>query len=108
MIFDRNWPLSLGQITKRKSNLKLGFVLSTKLPTKTSQSGHFHFLKMFKANLRQDRLAQKIKKVDSLFLVWETLLWGIKSVQNIKNEGRSVAFVMGTFHKGVERLKSRN
>ena len=72
MIFGWNWPVFWKQITKRQLNIKLCFVLSRKLPIKTRQSGQFHFLKMLKANLLQDRLAQKIEKVDTLFSVWET------------------------------------
>ena len=51
MIFDPNWPLAVNQITKPKTNLKVCFVMSSKLPIKTKKSGQFHFLKMLKANL---------------------------------------------------------
>ena len=54
MIFDRNWPLAVNQITKPKTDLKLTFVMSAELPIRTKKSGHFHFLKMFKANLFQN------------------------------------------------------
>ena len=54
MIFDRNWPLAVNQITKRKTDLKLAFVMSAKLPITTNKSGQFHFLKMLKANLLQN------------------------------------------------------
>ena len=51
MIFDPNWPLAVSQITKPKTNLKVCFVMSTKLPIRTKKRGHFHFLKLFKTNL---------------------------------------------------------
>ena len=51
MIFDRNWPLAVNQITKPKTDIKLAFVVSVKLPLRTKESGQFHFLKMLKANL---------------------------------------------------------
>ena len=54
MIFDRNWPLAVNQITKPKTDLKLAFVMSAKLPIRTKKRGQFHFLKMFKANLLQN------------------------------------------------------
>ena len=54
MIFDRNWPLAVNQITKPKTDLKLAFVMSANLPIRTEKSGHYHFLKMLKANLLQN------------------------------------------------------
>ena len=54
MIFDKNWPLAVNQITKRRTDLKLAFVMSAKLPIRTKESGQFHILKMLKANLLQN------------------------------------------------------
>ena len=69
MIFDRNWPLTVNQFTKPKTNLKLTFVVSAKLPIGTKKSGHFHFLKMLKANLLRNGPTPKIlEKVDTLIL----------------------------------------
>ena len=66
MIFDTNWPLAVNQITKPKTDLKLAFVMSAKLPIRTKKRGQFHFLKMFKANLLQNgRAPKKGKKVDT-------------------------------------------
>ena len=54
MILRPNWPLAVNQITKPKTDLKLAFVMSAKLPIRTKKSGQFHFLKMLKANLLQN------------------------------------------------------
>ena len=59
MIFDRNWPLAVNQITKPKPNIKVCFVMSAKLPIRTKQRGQLHFLKMLKANLLRDGASQK-------------------------------------------------
>ena len=51
MIFGRNWPLSLDQITKRQSSLKVCFVFLPKSPIRARLIGQIQFLKMLKANL---------------------------------------------------------
>ena len=51
MILDQNWPLAVNQITKRKTNHKLTFAMSSKLPIRTKERGRFHFLKMLKQGL---------------------------------------------------------
>ena len=86
MIFDPNWPLAVNQITKPKTNLKVCFVMSTKLPIKTKKSGQFHFLKMLKANLLQNGRSPKIlKKVDTFIFIWETLVHSTGMQLNGKN-----------------------
>ena len=78
MIFDQNWPLAVNQITKPKTNLKVCFVMSTKLPIKTKKRGQFHFLKMLKANLLQNGRSPKIqKKWTLLFLSGRPWLHGL-------------------------------
>ena len=78
MIFDRNWPLAVNQITKPKTNIKVCFVMSAKLPIRTKKSGQLHFLKMLKANLLPNGAAPKIlKKVDTFIFIWETLMHGV-------------------------------
>ena len=62
MIFDRNWPLAVNQITKPKTDLKLPFLMSANHPFRTEKRGHLHFLKMLKANLLQNGRAPKILK----------------------------------------------
>ena len=73
MIFDPNWPVAVNQITKPKTDLKVCFVMSTKLPIGTEKSGHFHLLKMLKANLQNGRAPKILKKVDTFIFIWETL-----------------------------------
>ena len=55
MIFCWNWPLTLDQITKRKTRLKLCFVFWQKSPISVRQIVEIHFLKMLKANLCKNR-----------------------------------------------------
>ena len=51
MIFGRNWPLSLDQITNGQSSLKVCFVFLPKSPIRARLIGQIHFLKMLKTNL---------------------------------------------------------
>ena len=67
MIFCWNRPLVWKRITKRKTSLKLGFVLFAKRPIRTGKNGQIHFLKMLKANLLQNGPTQKYWKTGHFY-----------------------------------------
>ena len=54
MIFGTNWPLSLDQITKHQSSLKVCFVFLPKSPISLKLIVQIHNLKMLKANLAKN------------------------------------------------------
>ena len=68
MIFGRNWPLSLDQITKRQSSLKVCFFILPKSPIRARLIGQIHFLKMSKPHCSKRRITPNI-----FIFIWETL-----------------------------------